>query len=174
MGQPNRARIPQDWEEFWRSMIKRTVLEVRPVLGCGKVHLDVVEGLALAQIVVIGDCKQPSPVPPDDRLQVSSMNVEGKGFESVHFPPEISAARKLRKSATKGCLGDFRRKSQRPARCTATNLRYNSEWSEAKRSPVLIRPGLKYRNHPHGFRTCLGSSYPIQKQKVLDLMGPSR
>ncbi|GKV12837.1 hypothetical protein SLEP1_g23931 [Rubroshorea leprosula] len=37
---------------------KRTILEIRPVFSRGKVHLDVVEGLALAEVVVIGSSEE--------------------------------------------------------------------------------------------------------------------
>ncbi|GLT95627.1 hypothetical protein SLE2022_132980 [Rubroshorea leprosula] len=37
---------------------KRTILEIRPVFSNGKVHLDVVEGLALAEVVVIGGSEE--------------------------------------------------------------------------------------------------------------------
>ena len=55
---------------------KRTVLEVRAVLGGGEVHLDVVEVFALAQVVVIRGGEKPSSVSPHDRFQVPSIYVE--------------------------------------------------------------------------------------------------
>lgn len=60
-------------------------MEVGPILGGGEVHLDVVEGLALAEIVVIRRREEPGSVSPDDGLQVSAMDVECHSFESVHF-----------------------------------------------------------------------------------------
>lgn len=47
-------------------------------------HLDVIEGFALAEVVVIGGGEQTSSVAPHDRLQVSTVDVEGERFESVH------------------------------------------------------------------------------------------
>ncbi|GKV38196.1 hypothetical protein SLEP1_g46131 [Rubroshorea leprosula] len=38
--------------------LKRTILEIRPVFSSGKVHLDVIEGLALAEVVVIGSSEE--------------------------------------------------------------------------------------------------------------------
>lgn len=60
-------------------------MEVRSIFGGGEVHLDVIEGLALAEIVVIDGGEQTSSVAPHDRLQISTMDVEGERFESVHF-----------------------------------------------------------------------------------------
>lgn len=54
------------------------VLEVWPVLGGGEVHLDVVEGLALAEVVVIGGGEEARSVPPHDRLQEPVVDVERK------------------------------------------------------------------------------------------------
>lgn len=48
-------------------------------------HLNVVKGFTLAQIVVIGSGKQASSVTPNDGLKVTAMNVKGKSFEAVHF-----------------------------------------------------------------------------------------
>ena len=64
---------------------KRTVLEVRAVLGRGEMHLDVVEGFALAEVVVVGGCEQSGAVAADYGLQVTAVDVECHGFESVHF-----------------------------------------------------------------------------------------
>ncbi|GKU88718.1 hypothetical protein SLEP1_g2947 [Rubroshorea leprosula] len=62
--------------------LKRTILEIRPVFSSGKVHLDVVKGLALAEVVVIGGSEEASLVAPHDRLQIPTMDVEGHSFKS--------------------------------------------------------------------------------------------
>lgn len=69
--------------------MKRTVLEVRAILGGREVHLDVIEGFALAEIVVIGGGEQTRAVATDDGLQVTAVDVEGEGFESVHFGSDL-------------------------------------------------------------------------------------
>lgn len=68
---------------------KRTVLEVRTVLGGGEVHLDVVEGFALAEVVVIGGGEEAGAVAADDGLEEAAMDVEGESFESVHFESDL-------------------------------------------------------------------------------------
>lgn len=60
-------------------------MEVSPVLGGGEVHFDVVQGFALAEIVVIGGSEEPRTVSSDDSLQITAVDVEGHRFESVHF-----------------------------------------------------------------------------------------
>lgn len=62
-----------------------TILEVGPVLSGGEVHFDVVQGFALAQVVVIGGGEEAGAVAPDDGLQVTAVDVEGERFESVHI-----------------------------------------------------------------------------------------
>ncbi|PKH65183.1 hypothetical protein CRG98_050174 [Punica granatum] len=57
-----------------RSDRGRTVLEVRAVLGGGEVHLDVVEGLALAEVVVVGGGEEAGPVAPHDGLEEFSFS----------------------------------------------------------------------------------------------------
>lgn len=52
-------------------------------------HLNIVEGLALAQIVIIRGGEKAGTVSPDDGLQVASVNVEGHRFEAVHFVNRI-------------------------------------------------------------------------------------
>ena len=63
----------------------RTVLEVWPVLGGREVHLDVVEGLALAEVVVIGGGEEPRAVPPHDRLQEPVVDVEREHLPRIHL-----------------------------------------------------------------------------------------
>ena len=60
-------------------------MKVRSILSGGKVHLDVVQGFTLAQIVIIGCSEQTSSMTPHDRFQVAAMNVECKRFKSVHL-----------------------------------------------------------------------------------------
>ncbi|MFS8031992.1 hypothetical protein Hanom_Chr17g01552401 [Helianthus anomalus] len=48
-------------------------------------HLDVIESFTLAEIVVISSGQQARSVAPNDCFQVSSVNVEGHSFESVHL-----------------------------------------------------------------------------------------
>lgn len=60
-------------------------MEVRPVLGGGEVHFDVVESFALAEIVVIGGSEEPRTIPSHNSLQITTMDVEGHRLESVHF-----------------------------------------------------------------------------------------
>lgn len=62
-------------------------MEIRTVLGGGEVHLDVVQGLALAEIVVVGGGEEARAVAPHDRLQVAAVDVERQGLEPVHLPP---------------------------------------------------------------------------------------
>lgn len=64
---------------------RRLVLEVCAVLGGGEVHLDVVEGLALAEIVVIGGREEAGAVPPHDRLQEPVVDVERQHLPPVHL-----------------------------------------------------------------------------------------
>ena len=56
--------------------MKRTVLEVRAVVGGGEVHLDVVEGFALAEVVVVGGGEEAAAVAPDYGLHVTAVDVE--------------------------------------------------------------------------------------------------
>lgn len=60
-------------------------MEIRTVLGGGEVHLDVVEGFALAEIVVVGGGKEARSVAPHDRLQEATVDVERQGLEPVHL-----------------------------------------------------------------------------------------
>lgn len=72
----------------------RFVLEVGTVLGGGEMHLDIVERLALAQVVVIGGGEKPRSVTSHDRLQVPAVYVERQRLQSVHFErPEIEEMR---------------------------------------------------------------------------------
>lgn len=64
-------------------------MEVGAILGGREVHLNIVEGLALAEIVIISGGEKTSTVSPDDGLQVASVNVEGHRFEPVHFVNRI-------------------------------------------------------------------------------------
>lgn len=48
-------------------------------------HLDVIESLTLAQIVVISSSEQSRSVTSNNGFQVTSMDVEGHTFESVHL-----------------------------------------------------------------------------------------
>lgn len=52
-------------------------------------HLDVIEGFALAEIVVIGGGEQTGAVAPDDGLKVTAVDVEGESFESVHCGSDL-------------------------------------------------------------------------------------
>ena len=64
---------------------RRLVLEVRAVLGGGEVHLDVVKGFALAEVVVVCGSEESGAVAANYGLQVTAVDVEGHSFESVHF-----------------------------------------------------------------------------------------
>lgn len=48
-------------------------------------HLDVVQGLALAEIVVVSGGEEARSVAPHDRLQVAAVDVERQGLEPVHL-----------------------------------------------------------------------------------------
>lgn len=79
----------------------RTVLEVGAVLGGGEVHLDVVEVLALAEVVVVGGGEEARPVPPHDGLQEAVVDVEREHLPPVH--PVSLAGRRLRRRRGGGC-----------------------------------------------------------------------
>lgn len=87
-----------------RELGGQTVLEIGPVLGGGEVHLDVVERLALAEVVVVRGRQQAGAVTSHDRLQVPAMDVEGHSFESVHFLGDWSIE-SLRRSARETEMG---------------------------------------------------------------------
>ena len=87
-GHPNRKRKEEDL----------TVLEVGPVLGGGEVHLDVVEGLALAEVVVVGGGEEARAVPPHDGLQEPVVDVERQ-----HLPPVHLRRRRRREELGVGC-----------------------------------------------------------------------
>ena len=62
----------------------RLVLEVGPVVGAAQMELDVIQGLALRQVVVVC-CRQQTPlVPTNDGLKVPILHVEVEGFPAVH------------------------------------------------------------------------------------------
>jgi hypothetical protein len=77
-----------------------TVLEVGPVLGGGEVHLDVVEGLALAEVVVVGGGEEARAVAPHDGLQEPIVYVERQ-----HLPPVHRRRRGLRLDRRRQDLG---------------------------------------------------------------------
>lgn len=59
-------------------------MQIRAILSGREVHLDIIKGFALTQIVIISGSQQPSPMSPNDGLQIASMNVERKRFETIH------------------------------------------------------------------------------------------
>lgn len=83
----------------WR---KRTVLEVRAVLGGGEVHLDVIQGFALAEVVVIGGSEETCAVAADDSLEKAAMDVESESFKSVHFGSDLMCVADLKLVEGKG------------------------------------------------------------------------
>lgn len=93
----------------YRQRYNLTVLEIRTVFSGGQMHFDVVERFALAQIVVIGGGQQARSVTPHDRLEVPAVNVERKGFESVHDDDEDDSNRSER-------LINWREKLETPSR----------------------------------------------------------
>lgn len=92
----------------WR---KRTVLEVRAVLGSGEVHLDVVEGFALAEVVVIGGGEETGAVAADDGLEEATVDVESESFESVHFGSDLMRVADLELVEGKGSRRTMRSSS---------------------------------------------------------------
>uniref|UniRef100_A0A7C8ZPX2 Uncharacterized protein n=1 Tax=Opuntia streptacantha TaxID=393608 RepID=A0A7C8ZPX2_OPUST len=63
---------------------RRFVLKVRAIISGREMHLDIIKVLTLAQIVVISGREQSRSVTPNNGFQITSMNVEGHSFESVH------------------------------------------------------------------------------------------
>lgn len=67
---------------------KRTVLEIGAVLGGGEVHLDVVKGFALAEVVVVGGGEQTGAVASDDGLKVTAIDVNVR-YSNQHFKENL-------------------------------------------------------------------------------------
>lgn len=63
---------------------KETVLKIRAVFGSRKVHLDIIKGFTLAEIVVISGSEKARSMTSHYGFQVATVNIECKSFESVH------------------------------------------------------------------------------------------
>lgn len=65
-------------------------------------HLDVVEGFALAKVVVIGGREETGTVAADDSFEKPTMDVESESFESVHLGSDLMCVADLELVEGKG------------------------------------------------------------------------
>lgn len=61
-----------------------TICQVRAIIGRSQMHLDVIQILALTQIIVIRRCEQTRSVPSHYGLQIPAIHIEIQRFESIH------------------------------------------------------------------------------------------